>query len=38
LVQHRSAAAELRPFSEAELAAIQAIYDRRIRAQVHDRW
>jgi len=37
-VRQNAAAAELRPFSEAELAAIEAIYDRRIRAQVHDRW
>jgi aryl-alcohol dehydrogenase-like predicted oxidoreductase len=37
-VRQNAAAAELRPFSEAELAAIEAIYDRRIRARVHDRW
>jgi aryl-alcohol dehydrogenase-like predicted oxidoreductase len=33
-----AAAAALPPFSDAELAAIADLYDRRIRAQVHDRW
>jgi aryl-alcohol dehydrogenase-like predicted oxidoreductase len=33
-----AAAAGLPPFTDAQLSAIQAIYDRRIRAQVHDRW
>ena len=31
-------AAALPPFSDADLAAIADVYDRRIRAQVHDRW
>ena len=33
-----AAAADLPPFSDAQLAAIEDLYDRRIRAQVHDRW
>jgi aryl-alcohol dehydrogenase-like predicted oxidoreductase len=33
-----AAAANLPPFSGAQLAAIEDLYDRRIRAQVHDRW
>ena len=33
-----AAAAQLPPFSEAQLAAIEDLYNRRIRAQVHDRW
>jgi aryl-alcohol dehydrogenase-like predicted oxidoreductase len=33
-----AAAAALPPFSDAALAAIEDLYDRRIRAQVHDRW
>ena len=33
-----AAAAQLPPFSDAQLAAIEDLYDRRIRAQVHDRW
>jgi aryl-alcohol dehydrogenase-like predicted oxidoreductase len=37
-VQQNAAAAQLPPFTEAELSAIADIYDRRIRAQVHDRW
>jgi aryl-alcohol dehydrogenase-like predicted oxidoreductase len=37
-VQQNAAAAQLPPFTEAQLSAIADIYDRRIRAQVHDRW
>jgi len=33
-----AAAAGLPPFTDAQLNAIQAIYDRRIRAQVHHQW
>jgi aryl-alcohol dehydrogenase-like predicted oxidoreductase len=33
-----AAAAALPPFSDADLAAIADLYDRRIRAQVHNRW
>jgi aryl-alcohol dehydrogenase-like predicted oxidoreductase len=33
-----AAAADLPPLSDATLAAIADLYDRRIRAQVHDRW
>jgi aryl-alcohol dehydrogenase-like predicted oxidoreductase len=33
-----AAAAALPPFSDAGLATIAELYDRRIRAQVHDRW
>jgi aryl-alcohol dehydrogenase-like predicted oxidoreductase len=33
-----ASAADLPPLSQAELAAIADLYDRRIRAQVHDRW
>jgi aryl-alcohol dehydrogenase-like predicted oxidoreductase len=36
--RQNAAAARLPPFTDAELAAIEDIYDRRIRAQVHDRW
>jgi aryl-alcohol dehydrogenase-like predicted oxidoreductase len=36
--EQNAAAAALPPFSDAELAAIEDLYDRRIRAQVHDRW
>ncbi len=36
--EQNAAAADLPPLSESELAAIAGIYDRRIRAQVHDRW
>ena len=36
--RQNAAAAELPPFVSAELGAIKDIYDRRIRAQVHDRW
>ncbi len=36
--QQNAAAAGLPPFSDAGLAAIADLYDRRIRAQVHDRW
>jgi aryl-alcohol dehydrogenase-like predicted oxidoreductase len=32
------AATELPPFTGSQLSAIQAIYDQRIRAQVHHRW
>jgi aryl-alcohol dehydrogenase-like predicted oxidoreductase len=33
-----AAAAGLPPFTDGELGAIAGIYDRRIRARVHDRW
>ncbi|PBC71618.1 aryl-alcohol dehydrogenase-like predicted oxidoreductase [Streptomyces sp. TLI_235] len=33
-----AAAAALPPLSEATLAAVRELYDRRIRPQVHDRW
>ncbi|HZR51688.1 MAG TPA: aldo/keto reductase [Streptosporangiaceae bacterium] len=36
--RQNAAAAAVRPFTPAELGAIESIYDRRIRAQVHDRW
>ena len=36
--EQNATAAGLPPFSDAELAAIEDLYDRRIRAQVHDRW
>ncbi len=36
--RQNAAAAQLPPLSDAELAAIADLYDRRIRAQVHDRW
>ncbi len=36
--EQNAAAAGLPPFSDADLAAIADLYDRRIRAQVHDRW
>jgi aryl-alcohol dehydrogenase-like predicted oxidoreductase len=36
--RQNAAAAGLPPFRERELGAIESIYDRRIRAQVHDRW
>ncbi|MGH3150853.1 MAG: aldo/keto reductase [Streptosporangiaceae bacterium] len=36
--RQNAAAAELPPFTDAQLGAIEAIYDQRIRAQVHDRW
>ena len=36
--RQNAAAAAVRPFTAAELGAIESIYDRRIRAQVHDRW
>jgi len=36
--EQNAAAAALPPFSGAGLAAIADLYDRRIRAQVHDRW
>ena len=36
--EQNAAAADLPPLSDAELAAIADLYDRRIRAQVHDRW
>ena len=36
--EQNAAAAALPPFSDADLAAIADVYDRRIRAQVHDRW
>jgi aryl-alcohol dehydrogenase-like predicted oxidoreductase len=37
-VRQNAKAAELRLLTEAELAAMEAIYDRRIRAHVHNRW
>ncbi len=36
--RQNAAAAHLPPFSDAQLAAIADLYDRRIRAQVHHRW
>jgi aryl-alcohol dehydrogenase-like predicted oxidoreductase len=33
-----AAAAPFPPLPDATLAAIEDLYDRRIRAQVHDRW
>jgi aryl-alcohol dehydrogenase-like predicted oxidoreductase len=36
--EQNAAAADLPPLSDATLAAIADLYDRRIRAQVHDRW
>jgi aryl-alcohol dehydrogenase-like predicted oxidoreductase len=36
--RQNAAAASLPPFTEAELRAIEELYDRRIRALVHDRW
>ena len=36
--EQNAAAAALPPFSDAGLAAVADLYDRRIRAQVHDRW
>jgi aryl-alcohol dehydrogenase-like predicted oxidoreductase len=36
--EQNAASAALPPFSDADLAAIADLYDRRIRAQVHDRW
>jgi aryl-alcohol dehydrogenase-like predicted oxidoreductase len=36
--RQNAAAASLPPFTEAELRAVEELYDRRIRAQVHDRW
>jgi aryl-alcohol dehydrogenase-like predicted oxidoreductase len=36
--QQNAAAAALPPLSAGELSAIEDLYDRRIRAQVHDRW
>ena len=36
--EQNAAAAALPPFSDADLAAIADLYDRRIRAQVHHRW
>jgi aryl-alcohol dehydrogenase-like predicted oxidoreductase len=33
-----AAAASLPPLPDPTLAAIEDLYDRRIRAQVHDRW
>jgi aryl-alcohol dehydrogenase-like predicted oxidoreductase len=37
-VRDNSAASELPPLSEAAMAAIRGIYDREIRASVHQRW
>ena len=34
----RPAAASLPPLTAGQLRGIEDIYDRRIRAQVHDRW
>jgi len=36
--RQNAAAASLPPFTEAELRAVEELYDRSIRAQVHDRW
>ena len=36
--RQNAAAAALPPLTEAELNAIEDLYDRRIRALVHDRW
>ena len=36
--RQNAAAADLPPLTAAELAAIEDLYDRRIRAQVHSRW
>jgi aryl-alcohol dehydrogenase-like predicted oxidoreductase len=36
--RQNSAAAGLPPLTAAQLGSIEDIYDRRIRAQVHDRW
>ena len=36
--RQNAAAAALPPLSDGELSAIESLYDRRIRAQVHDRW
>jgi aryl-alcohol dehydrogenase-like predicted oxidoreductase len=36
--RQNAAAASLPPFTDRELGAIESVYDRRIRAQVHDRW
>ena len=37
-VRQNAAAAALAPLDDARLAGIEALYDRRIRALVHDRW
>jgi aryl-alcohol dehydrogenase-like predicted oxidoreductase len=37
-VEENALAADLPPLSAEQMAAVQAIYDRRIRAQVHYRW
>ena len=36
--RQNAAAAALPPFTSTQLGAIQAIYDQRIRTQVHHRW
>jgi aryl-alcohol dehydrogenase-like predicted oxidoreductase len=36
--RQNAAAADLPPFTSEQLARIKDLYDRRIRAQVHDRW
>src|ERR1022692_204192 len=36
--RQNAAAADLPPFTDGELSAIEDLYDRRIRAQAHDRW
>jgi aryl-alcohol dehydrogenase-like predicted oxidoreductase len=36
--RQNAAAAGLPPLTDAELRGIEDLYDRRIRAQVHDRW
>jgi aryl-alcohol dehydrogenase-like predicted oxidoreductase len=36
--RQNAAAAGLPPLTDGELGAVKSIYDRRIRAQVHDRW
>ena len=37
-VRQNASAASPPPLTDAELAAIEDLYDRRIRAQVQDRW
>jgi len=37
-LQQNATAAELAPFTDEELDAIEAACDQRIRAKVHDRW
>jgi aryl-alcohol dehydrogenase-like predicted oxidoreductase len=37
-VKQNVAAAELPPLSDAAMAKVREVYDRLIRAQVHERW